>query len=270
MQDDFGKKLEDARTRQGISLREAARATRIRSDFLESFENNHGKFEMPEVYKRGFLKLYARYLKLDVEEIYQSYLDYQKSYPAAKRDREYLNRLNLVQGTKATEGAEEGPNFPQPSDPAPYQANPHDKRDEPTIDQDTKVLYIKVGLGVAAALCVFAAIAVTLTRTKSSSSESTQESAQVASSTTKEASTPKAAKEEEITFAGTNDVHLVVRRESDKKRLFAGKLKENEPVKVTRTEPIKVHFSNGTHLQITKSDGTKVKPNKDGIGWIKI
>ena len=59
----IGERLEEARKRKGISLREAAEATKIRSDFLGYIEQNKMDFSLPEIYKRGFLKNYARYLK---------------------------------------------------------------------------------------------------------------------------------------------------------------------------------------------------------------
>jgi len=69
----IGEKLEEARKRQGISIREAAEATKVRSDFLLNLENNNFDFNLPEVYRQGFLKLYARYLKLDAEKILTDY-----------------------------------------------------------------------------------------------------------------------------------------------------------------------------------------------------
>ncbi|MGF1484316.1 MAG: helix-turn-helix domain-containing protein [Opitutales bacterium] len=65
----IGQRLEEARKRQGISLREAAETTKVRSDFLNYFENDQFDFDLPDVYKIGFLKLYARYLHLDDEKL---------------------------------------------------------------------------------------------------------------------------------------------------------------------------------------------------------
>ncbi len=65
----IGQRLEEARKRQGISLREAAESTKIRSDFLGFFEGDQFDFDLPDVYKIGFLKLYARYLQLDAEKV---------------------------------------------------------------------------------------------------------------------------------------------------------------------------------------------------------
>ena len=61
----IGHLLEHARLRQGVSLEEAERATRIRKDYLEQLEGDDHS-AMPEpIYVRGFVKTYANYLGLD-------------------------------------------------------------------------------------------------------------------------------------------------------------------------------------------------------------
>ncbi len=69
----IGERLEEARKRQGLSIREAAEATKIRSDFLTNMEANLFNFPLPEIYRRGFLRVYATYLKLDPEKLLTDY-----------------------------------------------------------------------------------------------------------------------------------------------------------------------------------------------------
>ena len=69
----IGERLEEARKRKGISLREAAEVTKIRSDYLGYLEQNKFDFDLPEIYRSGFIKNYARYLKLDPEKILTDY-----------------------------------------------------------------------------------------------------------------------------------------------------------------------------------------------------
>jgi len=63
----IGQKLEDARNRKGISIREASESTKIRGDFLTSFEAGKFDLNLPEVYLRGFIRVYARFLGIDPE-----------------------------------------------------------------------------------------------------------------------------------------------------------------------------------------------------------
>ena len=46
----IGQKLEEARNRKGISIREASESTKIRGDFLTSFEAGKFDLQLPEVY----------------------------------------------------------------------------------------------------------------------------------------------------------------------------------------------------------------------------
>jgi cytoskeletal protein RodZ len=63
----IGQKLEEARNRKGISIREASESTKIRGDYLTSFEAGQFEINLPDVYLRGFIKVYARYLGIDPE-----------------------------------------------------------------------------------------------------------------------------------------------------------------------------------------------------------
>lgn len=69
----IGERLEEARKRKGISIREAAEATKIRGDYLHKYENNQFDIKLPEIYVRGFLRTYAIYLKLPGDKIINDY-----------------------------------------------------------------------------------------------------------------------------------------------------------------------------------------------------
>ena len=60
-------KLEEARNRKGISIREASESTKIRGDYLTSFESGNFDLKLPDVYLRGFIRVYARFLGIDPE-----------------------------------------------------------------------------------------------------------------------------------------------------------------------------------------------------------
>jgi len=65
----IGQKLEEARNRKGISLREASESTKIRGDYLSAFEAGQFDIDLPEVYLRGFVRLYSRFLGLDQDAV---------------------------------------------------------------------------------------------------------------------------------------------------------------------------------------------------------
>lgn len=68
----IGERLEEAR-KKGISIREAAEATKIRGDYLQKFEGNHFDIGLTEIYTRGFLRNYANFLKLPGDRVLSDY-----------------------------------------------------------------------------------------------------------------------------------------------------------------------------------------------------
>lgn len=66
----IGERLTEARKNFGIDIRSAAEATKIRSDFLAALEENKPeRIKLADVYKVGFLRIYAKYLKLDADRL---------------------------------------------------------------------------------------------------------------------------------------------------------------------------------------------------------
>jgi transcriptional regulator with XRE-family HTH domain len=67
---EIGRMLEHARQEQGLSLKEAEQATKIRATYLRELER--GNFSvLPPTYARGSLKTYANFLRLDGEALDQ-------------------------------------------------------------------------------------------------------------------------------------------------------------------------------------------------------
>lgn len=68
-----GAHLKNIREMKGITIDEIAQKTRIRASYLKALEEENFK-EMPaEVFLRGFLKAYAKYLGLDPEVVSRNY-----------------------------------------------------------------------------------------------------------------------------------------------------------------------------------------------------
>ena len=57
--------MEEARKRKGVSLREVSESTKIRGDYLSAIESGNYEINLPEVYLRGFVRLYAKFLGMD-------------------------------------------------------------------------------------------------------------------------------------------------------------------------------------------------------------
>ncbi len=92
----IGERLEDARKRKGISIREAAEATKIRGDYLTKFEANQFDLDLAGIYMRGFLRNYALFLKLPPDRIIDDFdaLGRADTRPHAP-SREVYGRMDL-------------------------------------------------------------------------------------------------------------------------------------------------------------------------------
>jgi cytoskeletal protein RodZ len=107
----IGERLEEARKRKGVSIREAAEATKIRSDYLQKFEANSFDLDLPPLYIRGFMRSYARYLDLDQERFiaeYDSVAAAEGRGPRRTESRENYGRVEFAEGGEAAAGKRGG------------------------------------------------------------------------------------------------------------------------------------------------------------------
>src|SRR6185369_13431821 len=78
----FGEELRREREIRGISLKEISDATKISKRFLEALERNDHRTLPAPVFTRGFVREYARYVGLNVEEMVNRY-----NFASANDDR---------------------------------------------------------------------------------------------------------------------------------------------------------------------------------------
>jgi cytoskeleton protein RodZ len=107
----IGERLEEARKRKGISIREAAETTKIRGDYLQKFEANSFDVDLPALYVRGFLRSYARFLDLDPDRIVNDFdaLGGRESKPARRETREVFGRVDFNEPARSPEAGEAAP-----------------------------------------------------------------------------------------------------------------------------------------------------------------
>jgi len=72
---ELGELLKEARQQKGLSLEQVEEATRIRRKYLQALEEENYGVLPAEVYVKGFLRNYAQYLGLDVEEVMALYVE---------------------------------------------------------------------------------------------------------------------------------------------------------------------------------------------------
>lgn len=88
MVESVGKKLQQARLKRGLTIDEAAHATKLRPDKITALEGDDYSQFPNNTYAKGFLQIYAKFLKVDVSEFSRT-LD--NSNPISISDYQYLS-----------------------------------------------------------------------------------------------------------------------------------------------------------------------------------
>lgn len=101
---EIGPFLEEARERRGISLKEAEQSTRIRSRYLEGLERENPRVLPGRGYVQGFLRSYAEFLGLDVEELSRRF----KRHDGGRRHRREQRNVAPAGGVEHEEATRPG------------------------------------------------------------------------------------------------------------------------------------------------------------------
>jgi cytoskeleton protein RodZ len=156
----IGERLEEARKKKGISIREAAEATKIRGDYLQKFETNHFDIGLTEIYTRGFLRTYANFLKLPGERILNDYAALGRGDVRPRQpNREVYGRMDITVATAGEASDRAAPPADGAADaPAGGQPQPRYPRGSSSLptgpDPAVVFKYIKWGGAGAVALLV--------------------------------------------------------------------------------------------------------------------
>lgn len=89
----IGSTLEEARNRRGVTLEQAAAATRIRLRHLGALEASEFDSIPGPTYVRGYLRSYAAFLNLDPEELAATYDAERAAGPASRGPIQPLDRM---------------------------------------------------------------------------------------------------------------------------------------------------------------------------------
>lgn len=273
----IGERLEEARKRRGISIREAAEATKVRGDYLLAMEeNNTHTIELPEIYRRGFLKNYARLLKLDPDKIITDYEakqltsspEIQHRSESDGEAREVFGRMELPEEEEAGPSAQRFQK--QPSE------EPRERRiglpKGASIDLTDNTLYLKIGAGVAAVLILAILITILVNLLRGDPSPAINpELAGNATTTTAPAGTEVAAQSpSSLTIRALDNVTLIIDQENPAERLYQGTLSAGDVIPIEKQGPVSIRFSNGEALLIEKPNGQSIRPSESSIGRIVV
>lgn len=88
MVESLGKKLHQARLQRGLTIDEAAHATKVRPDKIAALESDDYSRFANNIYAKGFLQIYGRFLNVDVTDFART-LD--NANPISISDYQYLS-----------------------------------------------------------------------------------------------------------------------------------------------------------------------------------
>lgn len=244
----IGERLEEARKKKGISIREAAEATKIRGDYLQKFESNHFDIGLTEIYTRGFLRTYANFLKLPSDRIINDYAALGRGEVRPRQpNREVYGRMDISVATTPEAGdttAAENPAAKVPTNSGPAQPHyPKTGSSLPTGPDPAIVFkYLKWGgaavIGVLALLLVWSIFS---SGPKSSSSKDNPMAAAPARSPT-------------FGLEALGPVSVTVHRANpdgtDGELLFTGSMGAGEKRTVSRPGPVFIEASLAQNIQI--------------------
>ncbi len=256
----ISERLEEARKRKGISIREAAEATKVRGDYLHKFESSQFDINLPEIYVRGFLRAYSNYLGLSGEKIVNDYnaLGHGKPEPEGL-NREIYGRMDLSVAT-AKDAAREpdqgsGPKEEESENPATFKPSPGAL---PYID---KALLIKGAALVAAVLAVILIVWLGV-RTWSDSSQKEVPPAATAVA-------EKKVTQPQIIVHALDSVRIKVVDESSGAELFQGSITRGDNRSFPLTTSLLLTADPMQNVEIEK-DGTRFPTGLTGRNRVRI
>lgn len=268
----IGKRLEEARKRKGISIREASEATKIRSDFLKNFELDQFDFDLPEIYKRGFVKIYANYLKLDTKSILTDYSAQQitSEHNKSTGSSELFGSMDANPAPEETSKPLLGKLSAKP------QSNNTSEDASQVATQITeidKALYVKLGLvaiGVLAFLFVVIKLIVSVLGGSDKPEANVADSGNNPSAESTTTPDAPASGPETTTLIASGDVYVLVKQRNDNKELVNKTLSSGEKLNFIKEGPIDIFFTAGENLVIVNSAGIRLRPEREGTAKISI
>jgi len=254
----IGERLEEARKTKGISIREAAEATKVRGDYLHKFESNQFDINLPDIYVRGFLRNYARYLGLNPDKIVNDFAALGHGTPHRPLSREGYGRMDISVSTSSKDNLD-----PEPQ--AEAEEGESDEENPATFKPRTgalpyvdKALLLKGGLLLAA---VAALVTLVVLGARSFSSAEPAPGAEPAATV--------AAEVPQITFVALGTVRIKVVRESDQEELYQGTLVRGESRSFERGSRLLVTADARENLEV-EVDGRRFPTGLTGYGRFNV
>jgi len=257
----LGQQLQEARSRLGYSIKEVADIIHIRPEYIGEIEENTYNIPLHTVYIRGFVRLYAKFLKLDQEEIVELYnkrnaqLEFSNEVSA---DREKIRKNEARSGSRSLgqftlPGAENDEKVEGGGSRVFDRYKPSDD------DARSPWIYV-AGIGVAVILVFAAIFAIKLTFFPSEPLIEDGTDPNAVATQSGEGSTAasdsnvavESLRDELIGLVAKAPVYVYVTQTSDKEILFSGRLESGERKTLIREGEIAIACDKAENLIVEK------------------
>ncbi len=248
----IGERLEDARKRKGVSIREAAEATKIRGDYLTKFESNQFDFDLAQIYLRGFLRNYATYLKLPAERILDDYESLGRDEPRTRQpSREIYGRMDVSISGPEDRGEAAGPVASSASPDAAGRSSPQ-VRNHNSLPKTPALDPALVFKGLIAAGCLLVVLLI-VWAVKSMVGGGSSGAGPARPSAAALAGQPT------MTLVALGSVHVVVTAQSDGHTIFEDSLSPNQRHEVPRPGAVLIQADPPANLRLEVMDNGVLK-----------
>jgi cytoskeleton protein RodZ len=284
----LGEKLAEARMKKGFSIQEASEKTKIRVSFLEAFEQNNFEIDLPDIYKKGFIKNYADLLDLNSDETASDYARESGGSLRNKRKTEARDNLGKIDLGSTSAGIPQEPsNAPKENSGATPQTEslgfrklkePRRSQSDSNEEKGDKMLLAAVGVSVAAVLLVVGFLVWIFgpdKETNNQIADNPQAPKESQSSTVGEPGvtggtgpTTAASTVQTETLgleARGGDVKVILMDKATGNKIFDRTILDGETVSVPKTGPLTILFTDGDKVYV-RLKGKLFKMPKGGAG----
>ncbi|MDR2629161.1 MAG: helix-turn-helix domain-containing protein [Puniceicoccales bacterium] len=253
MTKEFGQQFVEARKIRGISLEKASEETKIKMEYLAGIENGKYDFNLPDIYLRGFIKIYARYLKLDVDAAMANCPIEEFEVLHSKCVKKVAYNTLIANEKEREDGSDLGIN-----DTIPFS-----RKFKQLVEKFKTVVQHGHFLKIISGLVIVVLISVVFSKAFFSKTEYAKVQSRRADRIL------DTANRSVLSLIPTGNVKVVVRSKVSGEKIFAGNLESGEVKKIVYSSPIQVFYDNGEFLLIKQANGEQLYP-QPGRGGIEI
>ena len=239
----LGAKLKAAREAKELSLRDVADATRLRIHVLENMEKGAFDYDLPDIYKRGFLRIYAAFLKFNVDDIMREY--------------------NTAMAMRSPDDSGRRPVLVEVEEEIPQVTNFEDSQDVQSNEIDMTSKYIKLGgafVLAILAIIVVVMIASSLTKDEPANKEETQPPATATSSINEVSVSPV-----KLIVTAFGDTYLTISKTASKEVVFTGTLKNGMVKDFALEETLFVRVADASKIKLERGGEVIYDKSRTGV-----